>query len=230
MLDDVFEEPGRWLVLLGIVCGVLGGLFMGYLRFRLNDEPWHDSALPHLAFGLVYVAPFLFALAAFLIRDQTWRGMLWAGAGILGLLTVLTAMSGVSFVMAPGGALLLYGGMQEMGVIPDWRAASLSVLPAILAGAVVVVGVASFLLLFRTTDPVCWQRTIVDGQPTWQVPATTMSSQMIMSEGMRCASDHITVDEARSSIAVWTVGGTLILLSAMLGSTYHRLPAHQLPD
>lgn len=218
MLDDMFDEPGRWLALLGIGCGIVGGLFMGYLRFRLNDEPWNDSSLPHLAFGLVYVAAFLFALAVFIIRDQTWRGALWVGAGLLGMLTVMTAMSGVSLVMAPGGVLLLYGGLQEAGAIPDWRAATLSVLPVILAGSVVVVGVASFLLLFRTTDPVCWQRTVTSGQPGWQVREMSSTSSMALSGSGACTSDYITDAEARSSIAVWTVGGSLILLSAVVGS------------
>ena len=206
------EPSGRRYALFGVILGCAAALCLNLLRYRLSSEPEQVVDLARIAFALTLFAPFLLALVALFFDSARARCGIWLGAGILGVLGSGIAFSGVSLVMLPAGILLILASLRTCVTLP------IPLGPVLVAAVMAVTGVASFLMLYTSEDPVCWIGTFRDGRVVWEARPGDPSRTMVMSGSGSsvCTSDITARAEARASILVWAIGSPLVLALSYL--------------
>ena len=205
------EQDARKLALIAGLLGVAGGVALGSLRF-INDKPTlRDEVLGNVVFGLVYLSPYLLALALSRRRDPVARGGLLLALTGVSFLASFSAFSLVTVVLLPGTVGLFLASAWSL------RAAS-HMLPRaslfLLAGLLGVAGIAfSFYALFglQADEARCWALVQVsEGQREWQARPNTGGNPNRLSIGptgpsvaqSSCVSDIITESEALVGLGI----------------------------
>jgi hypothetical protein len=104
--DGVATMANR-LALVGGIAGVAVVTWIMRLRVSNDDMPTSlETVLGHLAFAVVYAAPFVLAEWARRWRGSELRTAAWAAGALVAAGLSLTAFSGVTLVLLPTAALL----------------------------------------------------------------------------------------------------------------------------
>jgi hypothetical protein len=210
----MYDHPAStYLTLAGAFLGIIAAAFLGWLRYSRSAIELQTSLLPDLAFGFLYAAPFLLALAAFFLKDGIVRSAIWIGCGAAGVIAGMTAMSGVSLIMLPGAICLILGGVEGFDTGEKrWTSGAIA-----LTLSIAIVSIAAFGMYFRSYETVCWQVTVQSGQRVVErVPSSSNQELSSSGSGGGCSTAYVSSASAGSTIAVWAVAGPIILLAGML--------------
>lgn len=223
---------GTRAALLGSLLGVVPAVGLGILRFALSEEPEAFPQLAgHIAFTLVYLAPYALVLMAGAAPNPGVRGGLLLALGLLSLAASFSVFSLATLVFLPATVVIWFAGFRSLtGARNLWATA----LPAGAAGLLVAATVAfgfHALLLAQDAEPRCWAQTRgTDGQSRWESrPVPENSGEIRVTAGggagrVFCTSDIITNTEAAASIGVLATGFLIMLPAARFRRADPRLP------
>ena len=109
-VPQVANVPGRRVAVVGAILGlvVAGLMTVGLVRAEADDP--NTGAAWGLALGLAMLAPFLMAMLGVRRPGSRRAPAAWLGAGIAGVLLVMTSPAGGGLVFLPAAVLLLAGG------------------------------------------------------------------------------------------------------------------------
>ena len=210
----MYDHPaGSYLALAGSFLGIIAAAFLGWLHYSRSTIELQTSLLPDVAFGFLYVAPFLLALAAFVLRDGIVRSALWIGSGAAGVISGMTPVSGVSLILLPGALCLILGGVEGFDTGEKrWTTRALA-----LSLSIAIVSIAAFGMYFRSYETVCWQVTVQSGQRVVErVPYPSNQAISSGAAGGGCSTSYVSSASAVSTMAVWAVAGPIVLLAGIL--------------
>ena len=163
---------GTRAALVGSILGIVPAVGLGFLRFTLAAEEL--EAFPqlagHIAFTLVYLAPYALVLMARAAPNPGVRGGLLLALGLLSLAASFSAFSLATLVFLPATVVIWFAALRSLtGARNLWATA----LPACASGLLIAaaVGFAFYtLLLGQDAEPRCWAETRgPDGQSRWEV-------------------------------------------------------------
>lgn len=216
------------------IAGVAGAVFavaLAGLRAASSEGALDaETVLGDFAFGVVYVMPFALSLWALGWKNAAQQAAVWLAAGVLALLESFSAFSGLSLVLLPTVPLLIVGALLA-GIQALAAGQARSLLPVIpVAGALVALGVGSFLALITLiTDPRCWVlnnypdgRTIWEADPSAYIVVENLPGGGQLSSGggsvvggptvngvqalsSTCTSDIISAPESAAGLGLWAI-------------------------
>jgi hypothetical protein len=212
----------------------MGALRLGLLTLQPTLETpsplFNGELFGGLAFALVYMLPFAVSLSCLRLHNVILQTATWLAAALLGLLASFTTFSLVSLVLFPLPALLLLGAaLLSFQTIERRQTGHV----AIISAGLIILGSASWLLLFSQENPQCWAlvRNTAGGE-TWESrPFSQGPVQLPADPGlgapvtMTCSSDTITLAEAGQSLGLWLAG--LILLFWLHRTGWPRWPVQK---
>ena len=138
--------PGSRVALVGGVLGVVvGGAGLVALVRAQADDP-DTGAVWGLALGLAMLAPFVMALIGLRRPGSVVVPGAWLGAGVAGLLFVMSSPAGAGLIFLPSAVLLLVGGAMA------WRGAAL--IGTTVLGGCVIASVATLVSLYARSRAV----------------------------------------------------------------------------
>ena len=204
----------------GSVLGIVPAVSLGILRFALSEEPEGIPQLAgHIAFTLIYLAPYALVLIASGAPNPGVRGGLLLALGLLSLVASFSAFSLATLVFLPATFVIWFAAVRSLTAA---RRLLATTLPAAVAGMFIAVTVGfSFytLLLAQDPEPRCWVQTRgPDLQSRWESQPDPKSPGVlgttVSGGGTRsfCTSDTATNTEGAGSIGVLAVA-FLIMLS-----------------
>jgi hypothetical protein len=124
------------------------------VRFALGQRASGDTMLGALGSSVAIAAPFVAALASFLVREREVRRAIWAACGLLSLiLGGLTIFSGVGWLIGAAGVGLLSAWWQtrdRAGDLASARGVIVTVWKLIWFGS-------ALAALWLHETPVCWE-------------------------------------------------------------------------
>lgn len=229
--QSTLSKWARLPVAVGGATGVVLAVALAGLRTVNTTGPLDaETALGDFAFGLAYVMPFALALWALGWNDPARQAAVWLAGAVLALLESFSAFSGVSLVFLPIAPLLIIGALLAVVRVLS-RGDLRTLLPVIpVAGALVAVGVGSFLALVTLiTDPRCWVlNRYPDGRMAWELDTSAyILVENLPGGGQRssgggggiggpavngvqrvsstCTSDIISVPESGASLGLWVL-------------------------
>lgn len=223
MEDDRDIECGTRAALVGSILGAVPAVTLGFLRFALSEEP---EALPqlagHIAFTLVYLAPYALVLIAKAAPNPGVRGGLLLALGLLSLAVSFSALSVATLAFLPATGVIWFAAVRSLSATRALRA---TVLPTASVGLLIAatVGFGFYTLLFaQDPEPRCWSQTrSPDGWLRWESLPSPQSSDVLsptVTGGVAgrslCTSDVITNTEAATSIGVIAVTFLIMLAVA----------------
>ncbi len=223
--------PGTRAALVGGILGAVPAVGLGILRFTLSEEPEAFPQLAgHIAFTLVYLAPYILALLARAAPNPGVRGGLLLALGLLSLAASFSAFSLATLAFLPATVVIWFAGFRSLaGARRLWASA----LPAGAAG-LLVAATAAFgfytLLLAQEEEPRCWAQTWgPDGQSRWEArpgPESPGEFRITAIGAGRafCTSDIITNTEAAASMGVLVAGFLVMLPAARFRRADLRVP------
>ena len=242
-MNSVSEETlsHRWktspnkLILVGALLGLLLALGLSVLRVALTEaSPQRvEEGLGSVAFGLIYLSPYLIALYAVHRLQPSSRAPLLLAATILSLAASVLAFSGVSLVFLPATILLGIATVRAYRSPNQGARRSMALSLAAFAAAVVVG--SAFTILFIHQDPRCWEFTqYADGETVWRSVAVPESGigaagllgpppEEAISQATHCTSDIVTPVEALEGMGVLATG--LLVLLGIGRHNERNLPA-----
>ena len=206
-------RPGARSAVVGSVLGIVPAVALGLLRFSLSEEP---EAIPHaaghIAFTLVYLAPYALVLIASGAPNPGVRGGLLLALGLLSLTASFSAFSLATLAFLPATFVIWFAAARSLGAANRLLATAL---PAAISG-LFIAAIASLgfyaLLLMQDPEPRCWAQTRgPDGQSRWEPQPDPVSPGVLsvstLPGGTRsfCTSDITTNTEAAMSIGVLAV-------------------------
>ena len=219
-MGDVRDvRSGVRSAVVGGVLGIVPAVALGLLRLSLSEEP---EAIPraagHIAFTLVYIAPYALVLIASAASNPGVRGGLLLALGLLSLIASFSAFSLATLVFLPATFVIWFAAFRSLAAAPRLLATAL---PAAIAG-LFIAAIAGFgfygLFLIQDPEPRCWAQTRgPDGQSRWEPQPASESpgrlSVSTLSGGTRafCKSDITTNTEAAMSIGVLAVALLVML-------------------
>ena len=235
MEDGRDSGQGAHAAKVGGVLGIVPAVALSLLGFALSEEPETFPRLAgHVAFTLVYLAPYALVLVAGAAPNPGVRGGLLLALGLLSLAASFTSLSLVTLAFLPATFVIWFPAVRSLTAARPLSAAALAALTGLAAGLLVAATVGfSFytLLLAQEGEPRCWTQTRgADGRSRWESQPGSQSSGVLTNApggGSRsyCTSDVVTNSEAAISIAV--LGAAfLIMLSA---ARFHRA-THERPE
>jgi hypothetical protein len=212
---------------------------MGALRLDLltlqptiqtPSPPFNGELFGGLAFALAYMLPFALSLSLLRLPNVILQTATWLAAAILGLLASFTTFSLVSLVLFPLPAFLLLGAALLSLKSVEWKQRDHVV---VISVGLIVLGSASWLLLFSQENPQCWALVHnVDGRETWQSRPFSQGPLQLPADPslgdpvtMTCSSDTIAPAEAGQSLGLWLAA--LILLFWLHHSGWPRWPVQK---
>ena len=212
---------GTRAAVVGSILGIVPAVALGFLRFALSEEPEAFPRLAgHIAFTLVYLAPYALVLIAGAAPNPGVRGGLLLAIGLLSLAASFSAFSLATLAFLPATVAIWFAAVRSLSAA---RRLTATALPAAVAGLLIAatVGFGFYtLLLAQGPEPRCWAQTRgTDGQSRWESlpdPKTPGVLSATVSGGSTrsyCTSDITTNTEAATSAGVLAVA-FLMMLSA----------------
>ena len=201
--------------MVGSILGAVPTVALGFLRFALSEEPEAFPQLAgHIAFTLVYLAPYVLVLIAGAAPNPGVRGGLLLALGLLSLAASFSVLSLTTLAFLPATIVIWFAAVRSLTAA---RRLSATALPAAAAGLLIAatVGFSFYTLLFaQDAEDRCWAQTRgTDGQSRWESITPGESSISAGRGGTRAfCSDITTNTEAATSIGVLAVA-FLIMLS-----------------
>ena len=219
MEDGRDAERGTQAAVVGSILGIVPAVALGFLRFVLSEEPESFPQLAgHIAFTLVYVAPYALVLIAGAAQNPGVRGGLLLALGLLSLVASFSAFSLVTLAFLPATFVIWFAAVRSLTVA---RRLPSTALPAAVAGLMIAatVGFGFYtLLVAQDPEPRCWTQTRgPDGQSSWESlpdPKTPRVLNATVSGGGTrsfCTSDITTNTEAATSIGVLAAAFLIML-------------------
>jgi len=212
MEDGRYSARGIHAAKAGGILGIVPAVALGVLRFALSEEPETFPQLAgHIAFTLVYLAPYALVLIAGAAPNPGVRGGLLLALGLLSLAASFSAFSLVTLAFLPATFVIWFAAVRSLTAARPLPSAALPALTGLAAGLLIAATVGfSFysLLLAREAEPRCWAQTRgPDGQSHWESRPGSRSSGVLTNtrigvSGSFCTSDIITNAEAATSIGV----------------------------
>ena len=212
MEDDRDGGCGTRAALVGSILGAVPAVALGLLRFALSEEPEAFPQLAgHIAFTLVYLAPYVLVLIAGAAPNPGVRGGLLLALGLLSLATSFSVLSLTTLAFLPATIVIWFAAVRSLTAA---RRLSATALPAAAAGLLIAatVGFGFYtLLLAQDPEPRCWAQTRgPDGQSRWEsLPDPKTPGVLSISPGSggtrAFCSDVTTNTEAATSIGVLAV-------------------------
>lgn len=205
-MKAVLMEPSqRGRAALGGGYGLVVALLLSSLRGAPFGKPPASAAttLGGVAFTLVFMSPFVLALAALPLRRVEQQRAIWFACGVLALALAAVTVFGIGVALLPA-ALLLFGaawpGPRVRGLPSRW-------LPYMLAAWIITsFGVGQYALSSRST-PACWARDQTGGN--WQRAAPGDAGALVGDASRNpCVSDIIDSREGTLGIAFIILGAT----------------------
>lgn len=228
MEDGRDSGRGTHAAKVGGILGIVPAAALGVLGFALSEEPETFPQLTgHIAFTLVYLAPYALVLIAGSASNPGVRGGLLLALGLLSLAGSFTSLSAVTLVFLPATLVIWVAAVRSLSAARPLPTAALPALTGLAAGLLIAATVGfSFysLLLVQDAEPRCWSQTRgPDGQSRWESrPGSRSSGVLTNTPGgvsrSYCTSDVITNSEAAISIAV-LVAAFLVMLAV---TRFHR--------
>ena len=229
MEDGRYSARGIHAAKAGGILGIVPAVALGVLRFALSEEPETFPQLAgHIAFTLVYLAPYALVLIAGAAPNPGVRGGLLLALGLLSLAASFSAFSLVTLAFLPATFVIWFAAVRSLTA-----ARPLPALTGLAAGLLIAATVGfSFysLLLAREAEPRCWAQTRgLDGQSHWEslpYPQTPGILGATVGGGSRsfCTSDIITNAEAATSIGVLAAAFLVMLSTARFHRTTRGQP------
>ena len=225
---------GTRAALVGSILGIVPAVGLGFLRFTLAAEEL--EAFPqlagHIAFTLVYLAPYALVLMARAAPNPGVRGGLLLALGLLSLAASFSAFSLATLVFLPATVVIWFAAFRSLtGARNIWATA----LPACASGLLIAaaVGFAFYTLL-------SWARTPSHGAgrrpgdpmdspagrstPVTGIPANSGLPQAA-APAVPFAPGNITADrEAFTSMGVLAAGSLIMLPAARFRRADPRVP------
>ena len=170
MEDGRDAERGTRASVVGGVLGIVPAVALGFLRFGLSEEPEAFPQLAgHIAFTLVYLAPYILVLIAGATPNPGVRGGLLLALALLSFVAGFSAFSLINLAFLPATIVILFAAVRSLTVANRLTATAL---PAAVAGLLIaaMVGFGFYtLLLAQEPEPRCWAQTRgPDGQSRWE--------------------------------------------------------------
>ena len=220
IMEDVRDAGrGTRAALVGSILGAVPAVALGFLRFALSEEPEAFPQLAgHIAFTLVYLAPYVLVLIAGAAPNPGVRGGLLLALGLLSLAASFSVLSLTTLAFLPATIVIWFAAVRSLTAA---RRLSATALPAATAGLLIAatVGFGFYTLLFaQDAEDRCWAQTRgTDGQSRWEsLPDSITPGESSISAGRggtrAFCSDITTNTEAATSIGVLAVA-FLIMLS-----------------
>ena len=220
IMEDVRDARcGTRAAVVGSILGIVPAVALGVLRFALSEGPETVPQLAgHIAFTLVFLAPYALALIAGAAPNPGVRGGLLLALGLLSLATSFSVLSLTTLAFLPATIVIWFAAVRSLTAA---RRLSATALPAAAAGLLIAatVGFGFYTLLFAQNAEVrCWAQTRgPDGQSRWEsLPDPITPGEFSISAGpggtRAFCSDVTTNTEAATSIGILVVA-LLIMLS-----------------
>ena len=227
IMEDVRDAGrGTRAALVGSILGAVPAVALGFLRFALSEEPEAFPQLAgHIAFTLVYLAPYVLVLIAGAAPNPGVRGGLLLALGLLSLAASFSVLSlPILVAFLPATIVIWFAAVRSLTAA---RRLSATALPAAAAGLLIAatVGFGFYTLLFaQDAEYRCWAQTRgTDGQSRWESrpdPQSPRESSTTISGGTRSfCSDITTNTEAAVSIGVLAVAFLTMLSVARFRRT-----------
>ena len=219
VMEDIRDTGrGTRTAAIGSILGIVPAVALGFLRFVLAEEPARFSQLAgHIAFTLVYLAPYALVLIARAAPNPGVRGGLLLA---LGLLSLAASFSPTTLAFLPATFVIWFAAVRSLTAARPLLATTL---PAMVAGLFIAatVGFGFYtLLLAQDAEPRCWAQTRgPDGQSRWESrpdPQSPGALRITISGSGRsfCTSDVITNTEAATSIGV--LAAAFLIMSSIV--------------
>ena len=215
MADIRDAGRGTRTAAIGSILGIVPAVALGFLRFVLAEEPEGFPQLAgHIAFTLVYLAPYVLVLIAGAAPNPGVRGGLLLVLGLLSLAASFSALSLVTLAFLPATVVIWFAAVRSLTAA---RRPLATTLPAAVAGLLIAatVGFGFYtLLLAQDPEPRCWAQTRgPDGWSRWESQPSPKNPDVLSATvtgggtGGRsfCTSDIITDTEAAISVGVLAV-------------------------
>ena len=210
VMEDIRDTGrGTRAAAIGSILGIVPAVALGFLRFALAEEPEAFPQLSgHIAFTLVYLAPYALVLIARAAPNPGVRGGLLLALGLLSLTASFPAFSLITLAFLPATFVIWFAAVRSLTAA---RLLLATTLPAMVAGLLIAatVGFGFYtLLLTQDAEPRCWAQTRgPDGQSRWESRPDPQSPGVLTitvsgSGRSFCTSDVITNTEAATSIGV----------------------------
>ena len=153
-------DAGTRAALVGSILGAVPAVALGLLRFALSEEPEAFPQLAgHIAFTLVYLAPYVLVLIAGRLQTPGVRGGLLLALGLLSLAASFSILSLTTLAFLPATIVIWFAAVRSLTAA---RRLSATALPAAAAGLLIAatVGFGFYTLLFAQDAEVrCWAQT-----------------------------------------------------------------------
>ena len=148
-MEDVRDAGrGTRAALVGSILGAVPAVALGFLRFALSEEPEAFPQLAgHIAFTLVYLAPYVLVLIAGAAPNPGVRGGLLLALGLLSLAASFSVLSLTTLAFLPATIVIWFAAVRSLTAA---RRLSATALPAAAAGLLIAatVGFGFYTLLF----------------------------------------------------------------------------------
>ena len=225
MEDDRDAGCGTRAALVGSILGAVPAVALGFLRFALSEEPEAFPQLAgHIAFTLVYLAPYVLVLIAGAAPNPGVRGGLLLALGLLSLAASFSALSLATLAFLPATVVIWFAAVRSLSAA---RRLPATALPATFAGLLIAATVGfgfHTLLLAQDPEPRCWAQTrSPDGWSRWESLPSPQSPNVLsatVTSGVAgrsfCTSDITTNTEAATSIGVLAVTFLIMLAVARM--------------
>lgn len=189
-MQNTNHTRGQRAGTIGGLIGITGAVLLGAIRTWNEDSSLSlETMLANLAFTISLCSPYVMALLAARIRDPAYRGGLLATSGIPAILSGFTALSGVSLILLPAAMIIFASTVMSLSNVSFRR-----IIPSFSIGVIaVILLVFGFFALFGIET---------DVEKCYNTATTTT-----------CSSDIITSREALMSLAMTTVGMTVIIVT-----------------
>jgi hypothetical protein len=185
---------------IGALWGLVFGVGLGVWILVVNARPPESNLFGGITLALVFVLPFVFAVAALRMPPVLQAGI-WMGSGILAFL--LSFVSVVAFVFLPAALLLLFGGLRTTAGLGIGRAG----LAMVLGLVVLAAGAGAFSVHLVGREPACWVLEQTGEGEAWRrIPATTSLTLGPAQREAQCT-EIISLEASILSLAVWIVSG-----------------------
>ena len=220
-MEDVRRARfGTRAAIVGSVLGIVPAVALGILSFALSEEPEAFPQLAgHIAFTLVYLAPYALVIIAVAAPNPGVRGGLLLALGLLSFVASFSVflLGILALAFLPATIAISFAAIRSLTVA---RRLLATALPAAVAGLLIAatVGLGFYtLLLAQDPEPRCWaQARGPDGQLLWEsLPDPIIPGEFSISPGRggtrAFCSDIITNTEAATSMAVLAVAFLMML-------------------